>query len=86
MLITPFSSKNTSLAVAVYCHAVKGAALFPFSPLAQRLNVKSVQSVLQALLGTHWSGVFELAAQPILKASTQTCSPACTYRSSGACH
>lgn len=69
LLITPFPSrapfKNSSLTVAVYCQAVTGAAPFPCSPLAQCVNVKSVQSVLTALPGPLWSGVFELAAQPL---------------------
>lgn len=54
--------KNTSLTVVVYCQAVKGPALFLLIPLLPScVNVKCVQSMLSALLGPHWSAVFELA-------------------------
>lgn len=54
--------KNTSLTVVVYCQGVKGPALFLLIPLLPScVNVKCVQSMLSALLGPHWSAVFELA-------------------------
>lgn len=67
-----FPFQSTSLTVAVYSQAVKGTvhAHFLCSTLAQCVNVKSVQSVLMALLRPRWSMVFELAAQPLLLAST----------------
>lgn len=48
--------------MVVYCQGVKGPALFLLIPLLPScVNVKCVQSMLSALLGPHWSAVFELA-------------------------